>query len=256
MADLYGKRIVVTRPRAQSAEFVAALRAVGARPVPFPVIEIGPAADTTALDRALEKLACYDWLILTSVNGVDALWQRILALGISGVPREVRVAAIGPKTAAALRHRGMEPDFVPEEYIAEAILPGLGDLNGRWVLLPRADLARPALAEAIQASGGVAHEIAAYHTLPAEPDPEGLNALRAGVDVVTFTSSSTVRNFAALMDRSGLDAHCLPGDPIYACIGPITAATAKEEGFPVAIIADEYTTHGLREALLRYFEAA
>jgi uroporphyrinogen III methyltransferase/synthase len=249
MSELQGKRVVITRPRHQAGEFAAALQEAGAQAILFPVIEIGPVEDTTALDHALLKLHCYDWLILTSVNGVEALWERMNELKLEQVPAGVHVAAIGPKTAEALQERGVVPEFVPPEYVAEAIVPGLGDLRGRWALLPRADLARPALADAICDAGGVAHEIAAYHTLPAVPDPEALQALRTSVDVLTFTSSSTVRNFVSLTSAAGLDPLQLPGDPLVACIGPITAATARQSGFKVSLVAEEYTTQGLLEAL-------
>jgi uroporphyrinogen-III synthase len=250
--NLSNKRILMTRPKDQASGFATALRAHGAEPIDFPVIEIGPAQDTVALDRALKKVDCYDWLVLTSVNGVKAVWNRFAALGLPGLPPGVKVAAIGPKTAAALQDRGVTPDFVPGEYVAEAILPGLGDLRGRWVLMPRADLARPALALAVQAAGGVAHEIAAYRTLPAQPDTAGLQALSSGVDVVTFTSSSTVRCFIALVKAVHLDPHHLPGDPLFACIGPITASTAQEHNLPIHILAKEYTTEGLIQAILDY----
>jgi uroporphyrinogen III methyltransferase/synthase len=157
----------------------------------------------------------------------------------------VRVAAIGPKTAHSLISRGVTPDFVPDEYIAEAILPGLGDLCGRWVLLPRAEIARKALPEAIVAAGGVAHEIAVYQTVPAEPDRDGLAALKSGVGAVTFTSPSTVENFIELVRRAGLDPLHLSGDPKIACIGPITQKAAEEAGFVDILVADEYTTEGL-----------
>lgn len=251
--SLSGLRVVVTRPLDQAEEFSAALEAAGARVILLPAIEIAPTADPTGLDRALKKLVCYDWLVLTSVNGVAAVWERFASLGIPGVPPGVKVATIGPKTSAALLERGIEPDFVPDEYVAEAILPGLGDLRGRWVLLPRADLARPDLAHAISASDGVAHEIAAYRTVPAAPDPEGLRALEAGVDVITFTSSSTVRNFVAMIQNAGFDLNHLPGNPIFACIGPITAKTAEDLGLQVAVLAQEYTTEGLLRALVNYF---
>ena len=250
--NLSNKRILMTRPKDQASGFAAALRAHGAEPIDFPVIEIGPAQDTVALDRALKKVDCYDWLVLTSVNGVKAVWNRMSELELPGLPSGMQVAAIGPKTAAALEERGVTPDFVPSEYVAEAILPGLGDLRGRWVLLPRADLARPALARAIQAADGVAHEIAAYRTLPAQPDLAGVQALSSGVDIITFTSSSTVRNFMTLAEAANLDPHHLPGSPLFACIGPITASTAQEQGLPVDVIAAEYTTEGLIQAILRY----
>jgi uroporphyrinogen-III synthase len=147
---------------------------------------------------------------------------------------------------------GVQPEFVPDEYVAEAILPGLGELQGCRVLLLRADLARPALPQAIRQSGGEAHEIAVYNTVAAELDPEALEALRQGVDVVAFTSSSTVRNFVSLVRQAGLDPAALPGNPLYACIGPVTAQTAREEGLPVSLVADEYTTEGLIKALLEY----
>ncbi len=245
-------RILITRPRKQADEFASALGAEGAFPILFPVIEIGALEDPAGLDEALRRLDGYDWFILTSVNGVEAVWQRFEALGLPGVPTRVKVAAIGPKTAAALRSRGVEPTFVPEEYVAEAILPGLGDLQGRRVLLTRADLARPALAKAIEQAGGRADEITAYRTLPSLPDPQGLAALREGVDIITFTSSSTVRHFLALAESSGLDPFRLPGAPLFACIGPVTAATAKECGLPVGVVADEFTTAGLLKALKQF----
>ena len=156
-----------------------------------------------------------------------------------------KTAAIGPKTAQSLEARGVTPNFVPDEYVAEAILPGLGDLRGRWVLLPRAEIARKALPEAIVAAGGVAHEIAVYQTLPAKPDPDGLAALKAGVDAVTFTSPSTVENFVEIVRHAGFDPVHLPGNPQIACIGPITQNIAQEVGFSNIVVAEEYTTEGI-----------
>ena len=161
----------------------------------------------------------------------------------------MRVAAIGPKTAEALQARGVIPNFIPDEYVAEAILPGLGDLRGRWVLLPRAEIARKALPEAIFEAGGIPHEIAVYRTLPAQPDSEGLAALKSGVDIVTLTSPSTVQNFVAIARQNGLDPLALPGNPWFACIGPITEKAAREEGFANLVTAREYTTAGLIEVI-------
>jgi uroporphyrinogen-III synthase len=243
-------KILITRPRAQSAEFGAALQTAGFEPVYFPVIEIRPLEDLTALDRALAKINCYDWVVFTSVNGVEVFLDHIAgANGHSSLPENLKIAAIGPKTAEALRERGIEPSFVPEEYVAETLLPGLGDVRGRWVLLPRAEIARKALPEAIVAAGGVAHEIAVYHTLPAEADAEGLAELKAGVDVVTFTSPSTVYNFVQIVRQNGLDPFHLPAAPKIACIGPITERAAREEGFEVTMVAQEYTTEGLIQVI-------
>jgi uroporphyrinogen-III synthase len=243
-------KILITRPRAQSAEFGAALQTAGFEPVYFPVIEIRPLEDLTALDRVMEKINSYEWMVFTSVNGVEVVFDHIAgANGHSSLPENFKIAAIGPKTAEALRERGIEPSFVPEEYVAEALMPGLGDLRGRWVLLPRAEIARKMLPEAIVAAGGVAHEIAVYHTLPAKPDAESLAEMKAGVDVVTFTSPSTVYNFVQIVRQNGLDPFHLPAAPKIACIGPITERTAQEEGFKETIVAQEYTTEGLIQVI-------
>jgi uroporphyrinogen-III synthase len=188
-------------------------------------------------------------VLFSSTNSVDAVWEQMNKLGIERVPENVRMAANGPKTAEALEAHGIIPSFVPDEYVSEAIPPGLDDLTGRWVLLPRADIARKALPKAIVAAGGIAHEIVVYRTLPAEADAEGLVALEAGVDVITFTSPSTVYNFVQILRKNGLDPFNLPSAPKIACIGPITGKAAKEEGFDVTIVAQNYTTEGLIEAI-------
>jgi uroporphyrinogen-III synthase len=239
------KRVLITRPKSQADAFATALSAAGFEPVFFPVIEIRPMADLSELDQALQNLASYDWVVFTSVNGVDVFWSRLADLALTGLPLDLRVAAIGPKTAEALRNHGASADYVPLEYIAEAILPGLGDLNGRRVLLPRAEIARKALPEAIIRSGGSVHEIPVYQTLPAHPSPRSLDALRSGVDVITFTSPSTVHSFFAIARDAGLDPLHLPGRPLVACIGPITAAAASQEGLPVDLVSEEYTSEGL-----------
>ena len=161
----------------------------------------------------------------------------------------MRVAAIGPKTAEALRKHNIEPDFVPEEYIGEAIISGLGDVRGKWILLPRAEIARQELPEAISKAGGIAHEIIVYKTLPAEVDTNGLDALKSGMDIITFTSASTVENFVALTRQYKLDPLDLPKNPVFACIGPVTEQAAREAGFQKIITAKEYTTDGLLEAI-------
>jgi uroporphyrinogen-III synthase len=241
-------KILITRPRAQAEPFAKQLRSAGFEPVFFPVIEIRPVEDNTALDRALEKLDCYEWVVFTSVNAVNVVFGRLPA-SFNIETLGVKFAAIGPKTASALEKHGITPHFVPEEYVAEAILPGLGDVRGKWILLPRAEIARKALPEAIFQADGIPHEISVYKTLPAKPDPDGLAALRSGVDVITLTSPPTVQNFVAIARQNGLDTLHLPNNPIFACIGPITEQAAREEGLVNLVIARKYTTEGLTEAI-------
>lgn len=247
------KRVLITRPLAQAADFAERLRSAGFEPIFFPVIEIRPIENNVTLDKVLGKLNCYEWVVFTSVNAVDVFFSpsplRPSPLGRGDGGEGTRVAAIGPKTAEALRKHNIEPDFVPEEYVAEAILPGLGDLRGKWVLLPRAEIARKDLPEAILKAGGIAHEIVVYQTLPAEVNMEGLDALKMGVDVITFTSASTVENFVAITRQHKLDPLNLPNNPLFTCIGPITEQAAREAGFTNIVVAKEYTTEGLIEAI-------
>jgi uroporphyrinogen III methyltransferase/synthase len=175
--------------------------------------------------------------------------ERKAALGILALPKNLKVAAVGPKTASRLQRQGVSPDFVPQDYVAEAIVSGLGDLRARWVLLPAADIAQDALPQAIRNADGIAHVITAYHTVAAEPGEHGLAALRAGLDWITFTSGSTVRSFVALAQRAGFDPLALPGDPRVACIGPRTARAAQELGFKVDAVAKTYTVDGLIQAI-------
>ena len=242
---LSGLRVVVTRPENQVDGMCNRLRALRAEPIEFPVISIAPAEAGGPLDRAIVQLDRFDWVIFTSVNGVEQFWARLVEVRTQSHNGPIRgkVAAIGPATAAALRQRGVRVHLVPGEYRAEAILDEIGGVAGQRILLPRADIARPALAEGLRARGAKVDEVAAYHTVLGQPHPAAFDALRTGVDVITFTSSSTVRNFLRLTD--GLDY----GDPLIACIGPVTAATAREMGLHVDVVAKEYTIDGLLEAL-------
>jgi uroporphyrinogen-III synthase len=242
-------RVLITRPQKDAQVFARALADIGAEPAFFPTIEICPAADTSGLDRALSNLQAYDWLIFTSANAVDVILSRMAALGSGKFPDHLQVAAIGPKTAARLREAEITPDFIPDQYVAEAVMNGLGNLQDCWVLLPIADLADDTLPRAIQSANGIAHVITAYHTRPVDADPAGIAAIREGVDVITFTSGSTVRNFVTLVREAGLDPFCLPGNPIIACIGPKTAQTARQLGISVEIVAEEHTAAGLVRAI-------
>jgi uroporphyrinogen-III synthase len=250
--SLSGKRILVTRARKQAADLFDTLSTEGAMPIPFATIEIAPLEDFTDLDNAFTALEAgeYAWVIFTSVNGVAACQERLTQLGSSmGIFSKARVAAIGPSTAAMLQSLGVKVDFIPHEYIAERILPGLGDVAHKSILLPRAEMARPALAEALQRAGAIVNEIPVYHTLQPPPDKAGLEALRRGVDVITFTSSSTVQNFVSLV---GPDT----GAALVACIGPVTAHAAQSLGVPVHLVAREYTIPGLLKALRDYFDGS
>lgn len=249
---LDGKRVLVTRPAGQAGELATALRAVGAEPVLLAAIEIRPLEDTRELDDALRRILEHDWVIFTSANGVRQIWERLAALGLDDVledgeegrkPGQPRVAAIGPGTAAALERRGVRPDYVPGEYVAEALAAGLPDAEGARVLMLRADIARPALRERLAARGARVEDVAAYRTItgPAEAGSESA----AAVDAVTFTSSSTVRGFLSAGGR-------VPEGAAVVCIGPVTARTARELGLRVDAVAEPYTLEGLVEALVRH----
>ena len=243
-------RVLITRPPEDAAEMAGALRVAGAQVYFLPSITIRPVADPSTLDQALSHLDHYHWLVLTSANAVDVVVERLAALRISRMPPGLKVAAVGRKTAARLIRAGIQPDFVPDEYLAEALLPGLGELKGSWVLLPTTDIAHDTLPQAIQAADGIAHVVTAYHTQPAEPDPGGLSALRAGLDWITFASGSAARNFVSMLHSAGIDPFHLPGAPRIACIGPKTAQAALQAGLQVDLVASEYTTEGLVQAIL------
>ena len=250
---LEGLAILVTRPQGQASSLVEALRAEGAHPIEMPAIAIEPPASFEALDGAIRR-GGYDWLIFTSANGVESFFRRlrVLSRGPEWL-RGVRVAVIGPATARSLAAHGVTADLVPEEYVAEALVACLGDtvaLAGQRVLLPRADIARDALVKGLLEAGAIVDAVEAYRTIPAPAAPQLVRQLRGGqVDVVTFTSPSTVR---ALLLMLGADADAV-ADATIACIGPITAAAAREAGFHVSVVATTYTVQGLVAALRTYF---
>jgi len=246
-SPLAGKRVVITRPRAQAGALAEKLAALGAQPIVFPTIEIAPMDDAGPLEAALRQLESYQWVVFTSANGVAAFWERLNGGAGSGLGG-LRFAAVGPATARALQKRGATAAFIPDEYVAESLAAGLGDVAGRRILLPHAELAREVLADELRQRGATVDEIAVYRTLPAAPDPAGLAELKRGVEAVTFTSGSAARNFAAL---AGLPA--AGPRPAVACIGPVTAAVARQAGLPVDVVAAEFTLDGLVAALAGYF---
>lgn len=249
---LFGQRVLVTRTREQAGALSSRLRALGAEAVELPTIHVAPPEDWAPLDAAIAGLPGTGWIVFTSANGVGHFWERLRAAGLDArALHGIRLAAIGPATAAALEARGLQPDLVPDEYVAEAVAAGLGEVRGLRVLLPRADIARPALAGLLREAGAEVVEVSAYRTLRPEIEPATLRALLAGVTVATFTSSSTVRNLAAAARDAGLDLPVALAHALIACIGPITAQTAREHGLPVHLVAEEYTVEGLVAALVK-----
>jgi uroporphyrinogen-III synthase len=257
-APLKGKRIAVTRAEEQSAGLLARLRELGADPIACPAIAFAPPEDFAPLDAAIGHLEQYDWLIVTSANGVRALLDRMAALRRLPVDlARLTIGAIGPATAEALAAQGLRAGFVPTAYVAEAILAEIGDLAGRRVLLPRADIAREALAIGLREKGATVDEIAAYRTVPGSGARALAGVLRAGaLDAITFTSSSTVRYLLDGLEQNGIsraEARALLAETAVVCIGPITAATAAAEGLAVSAVAREYTAEGVVATLLEWF---
>lgn len=249
MSGLVGRTVVVTRSREQAASLCAALRERGATPVAFPTITARPVPDPWPVDAAIAGLGAYDWTVFTSANGVRFFCDRLEAAH-RAFPPALRVAAVGSATAESLAGRGLPVHAMPGEFRGARLAAAMGDLSGRRVLLARADLGREETAEALRAAGAKVHDLTVYLTVPAGPDPEGRRAVEAGVDAVTFTSPSTVRNFLALTGDGAL--RLLEG-AVVACIGPTTAEAARALGLAVQVQPATYTVNALVEALDAYF---
>ena len=252
---LFGKRVLVTRSRSQASRLCGLLEQAGANAIELPTIEIGPLADHTELDATLEQLADYQWVIFASANAVESVFERMALQGKDArALAGTTIGAIGPATAQALADRGITADFVPNRSISEEILKELSDRdwNGVSVLLPAADIGRDELDKGLSAIGATVKRLAAYRNIPVAGISElAKQAFIDGVDVVTFTSSSTVRNLVDMLDG---DLKTLENSFI-ACIGPITAATARELGLRVDLEATEHTVEGLVDALTNHFAA-
>lgn len=254
---LTGRVVLVTRAREQAGAFAELLEAAGARVLLVPTIAIEPPESWDPLDAALG--GSFAWVIFTSVNGVAMLRRRVDATGHGRAMLEgARIAAIGPATAAALADWGLAPEVVPGEYVAEALVERLRPLIQRdeRVLLPRAAETRDLLVRELTALGAAVTEVPAYRTRSATEEAPGLReALAEGrVDVVTFTSSSTVRSFCALFGAAELPR--LMAGVTVACIGPITRATAQGRGLVPRIVPTDYTIPGLARAIVAHFEPA
>jgi uroporphyrinogen III methyltransferase/synthase len=252
---LLGRTIVVTRARAQASDLVARLSELGAECLECPTIRVVPPADWSALDAAIATLDRYRWIVFTSVNGVRFFFERLFALG-HDVRRlgHLRTAVIGPATAARLLDFGICSDIVPESYRAESVAAAFAgqDIKGARILLPRAAEARPVLPEELSRMGATVDEIPVYRTLPDDSGRQALVAAleKQAIDMVTFTSSSTVRNFKDLLPEE--DFEKLMAHVTVASIGPITTETATGLGFHVDLTAEVFTIEGLVAAIVAH----
>jgi uroporphyrinogen-III synthase len=259
---LNGLRVLVGRARHQAGALSSELKKLGADVIEIPFIEIRRPRSFRPLDTALKNVASYDWLILTSVNGVEAMWERLQDLGLGKKNlKHLRIAAIGPATKKAIEKRGLPVDVVPEEYVAESVVRSLRkQTKGKHVLLVRAKVARDVIPRELRKAGAQVDVIEAYETVvPSSRTPlrAVLGNPRRRPDFITFTSSSTVRNFVALAGfvRAG---HSRPATEIasslegirLASIGPVTSATLRECNLPVSVEARQYTIPGLVQAIV------
>lgn len=255
-SPLTGKRIVVTRSQEQSQAFADKLAALGATPIVFPTIQFTP-LPTDDLDNVIQQIEDYDWILFTSTNAVDFFFKRLEPNNLQSLPSNLpNIAASGSATAQKLSELGIEVNFIPDEFVGEKLVEGLGDLTGKRILLPRAKLGRPRIAELLREKGAEVDDIALYETKTAVPTTDAWTELEQGFDVITFTSPSSVRNFLKLIRTQ--DVHSFKNlgyeNSIIACIGPITRNQAQESGFTVQIMPEEYTIDGLTQAIVAYFK--
>jgi uroporphyrinogen-III synthase len=252
-------RILVGRARHQASALSGALRELGAQVLEIPFIEIRKPRSFQPLDAALKNLADYDWLILTSVNGVEAMWERMENLRLNArLVKHLHIAAIGPATKKAIEQRGVKVDIVPKEYVAESVVRSLRRrVKGKRVLLVRAKVARDVIPRELRKAGAHVDVVEAYETVVPQSSRARLRAAlknpRRRPHVVTFTSSSTVRNFVELLGSARVSTSL---DRILtASIGPVTSSTLRELGLGVDIEAREFTIPGLVEAIVRVVSA-
>lgn len=254
---LFGKRIVITRARAQASSLVSQLTQLGAHCIEIPTIKIIPPKDLSPLKQAIENISGYQWLVFTSVNGVKFFFDTLFDMG-----KDVRClghlkfACIGPVTKERLKDYGIISDILPETYRAESVIEAFStqDIKEKKVLLPRAKVARTILPEELVKMGAVVDEVTAYETrLDDDKKEELISALKTHeIDAVTFTSSSTVSNFMDLL--ADQDVKALLKDIIFASIGPITSDTARDSGIEPDIEAQDFTIPGLIDALLNFYK--
>jgi uroporphyrinogen III methyltransferase / synthase len=255
---LFGKRVLVTRAREQAGELSTLLAEHGAEPVEYPVIQTVPPETWHEVDTALADLSRYHWLVFTSVNGIRPFMERLQSNGqdaraLSGL----RIGCIGPRTAEELARYGLNADLIPAQFQAEGLIAAMTEagVSGRRVLIARAAVAREILPDQLRAVGADVRVVTVYRTIRPISAVERLRdqLARRDLHVMTFASSSTVRNFCAIFE-SREDLRTLTAGAAVACIGPITAQTAEEEGLPVTIMAKENTIPALVEAIVHYFD--
>ena len=255
---LAGQTVLVTRSASQSPQFTRLLTAQGATVVEMPTLAIGPPSSWAALDRAIEAVEQFDWLILTSANGVEAWFGRLAALGVSRSRcQKLKIAVVGRKTAQVLEQQGRSPDFIPPDYIADALVSQFPEsVAGRSILFPRVETGgRELLAQAFRAQGATVTEVPAYESrCPQMLDPDAATALAQGqVTVVTFASSKTVGNFCQLLAQQfGETWPQLLATTAIASIGPQTSESCRELLDRVDIEAQEYTLEGLTAAIVQW----
>jgi uroporphyrinogen III methyltransferase/synthase len=255
--SLTGKTILITRTREQSGDFSTRLKKFGAEVIEFPTIEIAPPMYWKELDQAIDRLESYDWIIFTSANGVNFFWQRLKERGKSPrLPPSLKVCAIGPATADQLKRKGVSVHYIPREFIAESILEGFKkvQLEGKRILLARAEKARDILPKGVRKMGAEVDVVEVYRTVRPKGGSRRMKKLltEEKIDVITFTSSSTVNHFADLLKKKEDLDRLLKGIAI-ACIGPVTARTAKGWGLKVQIQPKQYTIPALTRAIAEYF---
>jgi uroporphyrinogen-III synthase len=256
---LSGCRVLVSRAKKQAGALSSLLRELGCQVIEIPFIEIRKPKSYAPLDSALKNTREYDWLILTSVNGVDAMFERIARRKLDLASfAYLKIAAIGPATKAAIETRGLKVTVTPKEYIAESVVAALDRrVKSKRVLLVRAKIARDVIPRELRKAGAQVDVIEAYETVAPESSARRLKALLAGnrkPHAITFTSSSTVKNFVQLLGLRSARAALKKPFPFHgvhtASIGPVTSATLRELGLPVDIEASEYTMKGLVDAIL------
>src|SRR5688500_14865673 len=254
---LFGKRILVTRAREQAGELSRLLADYGAEAVEYPVIQIVPPESWRELDDALAGLNHYHWLVFTSVNGIRPFMERLKQRGqdaraLSGL----RIGCIGPRTAEELARYGLNADLIPTQFQAEGLIAAMMEagVSGRRVLIARAAVAREVLPDQLRTAGAEVRVVTVYRTIRPVSEVKRLKdqLARRELHVMTFASSSTVRNFCALFESRD-EMRARTAGVAVACIGPITAQTAEEEGLPVTIMANENTIPALVDAIVHYF---